>query len=174
MQKKKNGKTDKLNKILTLIIISFAAIIVAGTAAGFISKKAKPGKNLRDADPAPTEKSIENLNKKNTENIAAYTGIDTLRIVTSPASDNSDDMGTVIVVTPWFAYPEGDTVFFEELSRKRILITGLITTYFNQRTAEELMTLTEEKIKADLMETINSQLSLGKISQIYFTDYIFL
>ena len=160
----------------TLIIIIFVliSIILTGTIIGLVSKKAAPGKNLRDSDPEPTPREIENLNKKLDEKIDAYTGLGTIRCITAPAADDEQDIGTAVVITPWLSYPQGDTIFFEELARKRILITGIFSNYFNSRTKNDLLSLPEDKIKTELQQEINTQMSLGQISGIYFTDYIFL
>lgn len=173
-----------LNKILIIIIIALFVLILGITAGGFITKKAKPGKNLRTADPEPTVKELESLNKRSGDKLAAYTGIGRIRTVTAGTENTgagtqtsdkeSEDGVTPIVITPWFSYEESNTELYEELSRKRILITGIITNYFSSRTEKELLSTAEEKIKADLLDEINSQLSLGKINAIYFSDYIFL
>ena len=165
-------KLSKSDIILFSIIAALVLVILLGTVIGFASKKAEPGKNLRDADPAPTVREIENLNKHSDSKIAAYTGLGTIRCLTAPQDE--EDIGTSVVITPWLSYPEDDTVFFEELARKRLLITSVFTTYFSSYTKTELLSRTEDKIKEDLQNKINEQLSLGKILQIYFTDYIFL
>lgn len=165
-------KLSKSDIILYSIIALLVLVILFGTIIGFASKKAEPGKNLRDADPAPTVREIENLNKHSDSKIAAYTGLGTIRCLTAPQDE--EDIGTAVVITPWLSYPEDDTVFFEELARKRLLITSVFTTYFSSYTKNELLSRTEDKIKEELQDKINEQLSLGKILQIYFTDYIFL
>lgn len=167
-------KAETFNKILGAVAAGIAALIIAGTVIAFATKKAEPGKNLRDADPEPTPRQIESLNKKSLEKIDAYNGLGTLRAVTLADPTNPDNTGFPVVVTPWFSYPAGDTTFYEELSRKRLIISGIITNYFSLHTKKQLLTLTEETIKSELLEQINSKLSLGKIVQIYFTDYIFL
>ena len=168
------SRFSKSDIVLFSVIGFLVLVILSGTIIGLASKKAAPGKNLRDADPEPTPREIENLNKHSDSPIAAYTGLGTIRCITSPATDDPDDAGTAVVITPWLSYPEEDTVFFEELARKRLIITGIFTTYFNSYTKVELLSRTEDKIKQDIMEQINEQMSLGKISGIYFTDYIFL
>ena len=165
-------KLSKSDIILFSIIAALVLVILLGTVIGFASKKAEPGKNLRDADPAPTVREIENLNKHSDSKIAAYTGLGTIRCLTAPQDE--EDIGTAVVITPWLSYPEDDTIFFEELARKRLLITSVFTTYFSSYTKNELLSRTEDKIKQELQDKINEQLSLGKISKIYFTDYIFL
>jgi len=165
-------KLSKSDIILYSIIAVLVLVILFGTIIGFASKKAAPGKNLRDSDPAPTVREIENLNKGSESKIAAYTGLGTIRCITAPQDE--EDIGTVVVITPWLSYPEGDTIFFEELARKRLIISGIFTNYFSSYTKTELLSRTEDKIKEELQDKINEQLSLGKILQIYFTDYIFL
>lgn len=165
-------KLSKSEIILYSIIAVLVLVILFGTIIGFASKKAAPGKNLRDSDPAPTVREIENLNKGSESKIAAYTGLGTIRCITAPQDE--EDIGTVVVITPWLSYPEGDTIFFEELARKRLIISGIFTNYFSSYTKNELLSRTEDKIKEELQDKINEQLSLGKILQIYFTDYIFL
>ena len=163
---------SKSDIVLFSIIGALVLIILFGTVIGLASRKAAPGKNLRDADPEPTPREIENLNKKLDDKIAAYTGLGTIRCITAP--ENEEDIGTAVVITPWLSYPEGDTVFFEELARKRLIITGIFTSYFGAYTKVELLSRTEDKIKQDILEQINEQMSLGKISGIYLTDYIFI
>ena len=161
-------------KILYIIIAALVSVILLGTIFGIAVGKHKPGENLLDSDPTPKE--AINLNKKNPDKIAAFTELGTIRAVTKPypTSENPDDAGTAVVITPWLSYPEGDTVFFEELSRKRLIIKGIFTAYFSSHTQNELLKRTEESIKQELLEQINEQLTLGKISAVYFSDYIFL
>lgn len=168
---------SKFDKILAAIIAVIFITIMVVTVVTLATQAGRPGKNLRDADPQPTPREIENLNKKLDDKIAAFTGLGTIRCITSPdtsAADEEDQLGTVVVITPWLAYPEGDTVFYEELARKRMVISGVFTTYFSTRTKTQLLSTTEDKIKAEIMAQINEQMSLGKISGIYLTDYIFL
>lgn len=162
----------KADKILTAIIAALLIIIMAGTVISLFTQKENAGENSHNTDPKPTEQEIESLNKKLDEKIGAYTGLGTIRCIT--AAQNEEDTGTAVIVTPWLAYPQGDTVFFEELSRKRLIISGIFTAYFSLHTKNELLSTTEEKIKQELQAQINEQLSLGQISQIYFTDYLFL
>ena len=167
---------SKSDIILFSIIGFLVLVLFFGTVIGLASKKAAPGKNLRNDDPEPTAREIENLNKHSDNKIAAFTGLGTIRCITAPEQDSKQEVnvGTAVVITPWLAYPQDDTVFFEELARKRILITGIFTNYFSTRTKLTLLSMNEDTIKQELMNQINEQLSLGKISAIYLTDYIFI
>ena len=107
----------------------------------------------------------------NTDEVA-YFELGTIRVSTAKA--DSDEGGTIMILSPWLAYPAGDTVFFEELSRKNGSIKGIFQAYFSARTKNQLLTETEEKIVRVILDEINADLALGKISDIYFTDYLFL
>ena len=164
-------KEGLLNKILIGIICFLLGVIAVVSVIGLTAKTAA-GKNTYIDDPEPTAKEISSLNKHSDEKLAAYTGINRIRIVT--LAEENDENGCPMVLTPWFTYPETNIELYEELSKKRILITGIITNYFSQKTKSELLSANEDKIKADLLKEINGQLVLGKIIKIYFTDYIFL
>lgn len=153
---------------LYVIIGSLVIVILLGTVFGLLNGH-KPAENFRDADPAPKE--ITSLNKRYSEKNAAFTELGQIRAVTKGTQNSS---GSAVVITPWLSYPEGDTVFFEELSRKRLVIKGIFQTYFSEHTQSELLQITEDNIKQDLLEKINEQLTLGKISAVYFSEYIFL
>lgn len=178
-----------LNKILLIIIFSLIIFIAAGTVMGLIlnrsgnsSSKGAKTKKANITVLEPSQKEITSLNKHSEEKIASYTGIGRIRILTkadeNAGSGSGDgtatDTGTPLVIEPWFTYEESNYELYEELSKKRILISGLISNYFSSKTKMELFSSSEDKIKADLLKEINSQLVLGKIIQIYFTDFIFL
>lgn len=169
-QKFKEGNT-KTERILIYIIAGIIAFIILGTI-GVLLGRAIASNKERVPDPTPDQ--IESLYKDASQSMAAYTGLGKIRTSSKPETDNENDYGTLIVVSPWFSYPKDDTEFFEELSRKRVLITGLITNYFTSHTKSQLDQIPEEEIKATLLSQINAQLSLGKLGDLYFTDYIFI
>ena len=158
---------SRTDTILLCIIATLLLIILTGTITGLILKRQNNRSQI--SDPEPTAREIENLNKKLDDKIAAYTGLGTIRCITAPVSEGEEitDAGTAVVITPWLAYPEGDTIFYEEMAR-------IVTNYFSLRTKNTLLSTPEEKLKQEILDEINSQMSLGKISSIYFTDYIFL
>lgn len=159
---------DLLNRILICIIGFIVAVLFAGTIFGIANKKNKEpevlisqGKAVNLAAPANTD-------------VVEYFQLGTIRIITNPDSKIEDDTGNAFVISPWLAYPMGDTVFYEEIARKQGTIKAIFSQYFAEKTQAQILSLGEEKITADLMESINQQLSLGKISDVFFTDFIFL
>lgn len=165
----------KLNTVLYSIIIALVIVLIIGTITGLVKKNKSPS----DEVLLQQGKAI-NLSAPANTDFVAYYEIGSIRIVTTKNSNNEvnsqNDLENtcVLVVNPWVSYAEGDTVFYEEIARKRGVIKGICTTYFSERSKEYLLSITETKVEQELMELINAQLSLGKIQDIYFTDYIFL
>ena len=159
-------KTELLNKILTIIIAALLLIILTGTIAGLIGKKKKTPEAL-----IAQGKAVSLMAPADTEEVSYYE-LGTIRV--STAKEDSTEGGSIMVISPWLAYPAGDTVFYEELARKSGSIRGSFQSYFSARTKKQLLSETEEKIVQTLKEEINADMGLGKISDIYFTDYLFL
>ena len=166
----------KLNTVLYSIIIALVIVLIIGTITGLVKKNESPS----DEVLLQQGKAI-NLSAPANTDFVAYYEIGSIRIVTTKKlntediTDQNDLENTcVLVVNTWVSYAEGDTVFYEEIARKRGVIKGICTTYFSERSKEYLLSITETKVEQELMELINAQLSLGKIQDLYFTDYIFL
>lgn len=155
-----------LNKILTGIIIFLVVVIISGTVFGLLNKKNNTPEILISQGKA------ESLMTPADTTEVTYFELGTLRI--STAGEKSEESGTIMVLSPWLAYPAGDTILFEEISRKSGAIKGIFQAYFSARTKNQLLTETEEHIEAVIKDEINADLALGKISDIYFTDYLFL
>ena len=157
---------DLLNKILLGIIAGLLLVILVGTIIGLVGKKKNTPEVLISQG-----KAVSLIAPSDTDEVA-YFELGTIRV--SCAAADSEESGSIMVLSPWLAYPAGDTVFFEELSRKSGAIKGIFQAYFSARTKNQLLTETEEKISQIIIEEINADLALGKVSDIYFTDYLFL
>lgn len=155
-----------LNKILISIIVALVLVIITGTIIAKTSQKKQTPEVLLSQGKAVS------LMTPADDSVVAYFELGTIRILTLSQDENGT--GTVLVISPWLAYPAEDTVFYEELARKRGVIKAIFQAYFTERTKQQLLEETEIKIEEKLKTEINSQLSLGKISDIYLTDYLFL
>lgn len=162
------NKKVKLDYILYAIIIGLLIVLIIGTITGLANKRNSEPEVLLQQGKAV------NLSKPANTDIVSYYEIGNIRIVTPSEEPENEQEGCVLVVNPWLSYAEGDTVFYEEIARKRGVIKGICTTYFSERSKEYLLSITETKVEQELMDLINAQLSLGKIQDLYFTDYIFL
>lgn len=174
-----------VTKILGAVAILIAIAIVGGSVVAFATGKARPGASLRTIETppqnenAPTTKPSKTIPKPSqnipsSSSLATFTGIKQIRALTKANPQDENDIGTPVVITPWFTYPKDDTAFHEELARKSGTMSSIIVGYFADRTEAELLDSGERGVKNDLLDLINTQLVLGKINEIYFTDYLFL
>ncbi|MCR4822160.1 MAG: hypothetical protein K5873_04730 [Treponema sp.] len=157
-----NFKNLNINKILMLIAGGILLLIIAISAISLCTKNARPGQGLRHEDPQP--KSVA-------KGKTAFNHIGQIRVFTKEDSDSSR---CVILLVPWFEYDGEDQAFYEELDRKHLSLRAILTDYFSRHTKNELISLGEGKIKEELKNQINESLVLGKISRLYFNDYLFL
>ena len=150
------------NKVLLLLASVILIFITAVTAIAVCTKNAHPGAGLRREDPSP--KSVSSTK-------TAFNNIGQIRVFTK---EDENAGKSVIVLVPWLEYDGTDQAFYEELDRKHQSIKLMFTNFFSNHTQSELLGLGEEKIKNELKAQVNETLVLGKISGIYFNDYLFL
>ena len=163
----------KLDKFLSILIILLLITILMGTFITIYKNKKSITKQKQLISQG---KAISLMAPKN-NNQNSYFNLGSLRVLTKPENDSlqeTQNMETVLLVTPWISYPSDDTIFFEEISRKKTVIAGIIQDYFSNYSKQELLSQTEVTIEENLLLEINNHLSLGTINQIYFTDFIFL
>lgn len=155
------------NKALPLIAAGIAALIVLGTIAALIAGK-RPGIAYRKSDPANAEQ-IKGASPEQTQ----FKEFGSLRIRLLP-KEGSKEAGSVLLVTPWLSYDNGDSAFYEELVSKRNMFASYILEFFSSKSKDALLSTGEKEIKRLLLERFNGQLTLGKLNAIYFDDYMFL
>ena len=163
------SESNSFTKILLLIAIALVILITFGTAAALVSNKGSLSDRWRNADPEP--KQVVNLSRKKGSSVDTFTDLGQIRAITKPDSDEAN--GTLVIVTPWFSYPQGDSVLLEELYQKEVQEKQIIAEYISSRTLKELKEKGEKQVKEELLSLLNSQFVLGKIRGVYFTDYIF-
>ena len=163
----------KLDKILSIIVIILLITIFAGTVFALLKNK----KSFQKQKQLISQGKAVSLMAPKNDNQFSYFNLGSLRVLTKSENDSlqeTQNMETVLLVTPWISYPSDDTIFFEEISRKKTVIAGIIQDYFSNHSKQELLSQTEVTIEENLLLEINNHLSLGTINQIYFTDFIFL
>ncbi len=159
---------DRLPRILTKVLIGVAALVFLSGLIAFFVRKDRIGENYRKTDPS-VEKVI-NRSKRAKDTVSAYTNLGQLRIT---IRQDTDKDSSVLVISPWFSYPQGDTAFEEEIAKKERQIKAIFADYFSSYTKKELLKKGEDQIKQELKDTINSQLVLNQIKDLYFNEYIF-
>ena len=167
-QKQKN-KMDRLNKILTRILVFLAAIVfLTGIIFSILRSKSKTKDALQDSEKIFLNQA--EFKSFSSQKSKAFTKIGKLRAATKPGKNGKS---LCILVTPVLQYQGNDKPFFEELDSKQKDIKELIYSYFSAMTEDQLKQKNEEEIKADLLKKINSILVLQKIQAVYFNDFMF-
>ena len=163
-------ENKKFTRIILYVIAGIMVILLTGTIVALVRNRNVPGAAYRKADPSPQK--VINMSAKKDGKVAAYTALGEIRAITK--AQGNDSMGVTLVVSPWFAYPDGDSVLFEELSQKDRQFKSIIGTYFSTYTVKELHYKGEKRVKEEILALINDQLVLGKITAVYFDSYVFL
>ena len=174
-----------LNRILAGVCLLILLAIIVGTVIFFATRKAQPGINLRRPEPMPTveeqisrSKAAANQNESSqgapppADGSGAYTSLGQIRATTM--ADPQTDTTALVIVEPWFSYANEDVAFVEELSNKRQKIRSIFLQLFATHTFQQLRSMGEAQVKALLLESINRELIFGKISAIFFEEYLFL
>lgn len=159
-----------INRLL-LGLIAVIAVTVIAVSAIALTEDQRPAE-YRRSDPQPEEIGKIYNRSPASGRQAAFTELGQLRVPLEV--QNSDGSTCTLLVTPWFAYPEEDSAFFEEISAKSRKIKAVISEYFIHKGRDELLAKGEPKIKEELLSYINGELVLGSITAVYFNEYLFI
>jgi flagellar basal body-associated protein FliL len=144
-------------RALTAAAVLLALVIVGGSVYG-LAAGTRQKKLEREADRAQVAAELRGR--------ASFTGIGTVR------AKSADDKATVVVVaTIAFPYNAGDLPFAEELGRKAPVLKAVAASVLSSKKAAELAPAFEGAIKAALRDAFNARLSLGKVSEIWLSDF---
>jgi flagellar basal body-associated protein FliL len=140
-----------LYRCLAVIFLVLALMYLGGTAWALFGRKG-------DREPKARTSGEDRV----------FTGIGRLRLATG------DPQPATVVVSVAFLYAPEDRAFSEELASRVGNFRSLTAEYFKSSGAAELKLKDEDRIKADLLERYNAILRLGKISVLYFNDFIII
>ncbi|MDA8426199.1 MAG: hypothetical protein M0Z80_08665 [Treponema sp.] len=141
---------------LAVVSALLALVIVAGTVVAYAS-----GSRQRKLASEAAQARGSSLPAGQ----ATFTGIGTLRAATI------DSKPAIVIATIAFPYDGADRAFREELIRDAPALKEAAVQWFSRRTAAELAPAYEGRVKAALRDTFNNLLSLGKVSQIWLSDF---
>jgi flagellar basal body-associated protein FliL len=143
---------SKLEKALAVTLAVLAVAILAGTSYGLVTGS-RARKLARSAVPVAIAGP------------GVYDGLGRVRAKTMDAPP------AVVVVDMAFPYDRADRQFREELARKRADLKTAAAAFFSSKRAAELRPDNEAAVKAALRDTLNGQLSLGRIEELYFSEF---
>jgi flagellar basal body-associated protein FliL len=134
-----------------------ALVLIAGSVYG-LAAGTRHKKLAREAESAQAAADLQGR--------TAYTGIGTVRAKSADASSPA-----VVVATIAFPYDSSDRPFAEELGRKAAVLRAAAASVIGGKKAAELAPAYEGALKAALRDSFNSRLSLGKVTEIWLSDF---
>jgi len=152
----RSGGTRVAVRVLAAVAALLALAIVAGTAIGLASgsRQRKLEREASSAEIAASAKSG-----------AAFTGIGTIR------ARSADAKSAVVVATIAFPYDSTDIPFSEELRAKAPVLRAAALACLESRKAEQLAPAYEAGLKAALRDAFNARLSLGRVGEVWLSDF---
>jgi flagellar basal body-associated protein FliL len=139
-------------RVLGVLAGILALAIITGSIYAFASGS-RDKMLQREADKAQTAGT-------------AFTGIGTVRAKSADSKDPA-----VVVATIAFPYDAGDKSFAEELGRKAPVLRAAALSVLSSKKAAELAPAFEGTVKAALRDAFNDRLSLGKVTEIWLSDF---
>jgi flagellar basal body-associated protein FliL len=147
-------------KILCIAAVSQGLFIASVTTYTFIARSLAKGK------PLYTVPSKTVSHPQPADNI--FTGIGRIRAITG------DNLPQTVVVSIAFPYDKTDVPFAEELASQIAEFRALTFSFFKSLSAEDIRRMGEDSIKTILLDRYNATLRLGRISVLYFNDFMTL
>ena len=151
---------SKLNSILYICICSVILIIITVSLI-FFGKDIYRRKTLILQNQQQIEKNLESKS-------TFYNDFGKIRTFTS---DNSK---IPVVFVPIFKYAKNNDPLFEEICQKKTKLQNIMASYFTNKTKKQLNSIGDEAIKNQILLQINEELSMGKIEELYFEEFLIL
>jgi len=159
---------NSINSVLLLIIAALFLATVILSVVFFVSKNVREKKAFEQVQSA-TSSSDEQLKKLEEENVVmVFKDWGKIRTFTR------DENPIPVIILPVIEYDRDNQPLHEEFCQKQPAIKKIITEYFTEKTENELKHSGETTVKREIIERINAVLSMGKISSLYFEEYLLL
>jgi len=139
------------------LLAAFLAIVVAAGSVYALAAGTRQKKLAREADSAQTAADLKRS--------ASFTGVGTIR------AKSADAKAAVVIATIAFPYDAGDRPFAEELGRKAPVLKAAAADILSSKKAADLAPAFEGGVKAALRDAFNARLSLGKVTEIWLSDF---
>jgi flagellar basal body-associated protein FliL len=171
-------------KLLCAVLVVLLAVIMAGTVTAFVSKKtASQVPNVPNGSgaaapqpplPPPTTAGNSSIS------IKTFSGIGRLRAPLKPESpakqgrQTGESVPATVVIEPYFSYNSADRAFSEELAAHIRDFRTATLDYYTALPASSPVLNNDEAMKTELLKRYNSFLHLGKITDLYFTNFMII
>lgn len=147
------ARPSPLIRLLVAVAIILAMVIAAGSIWGIAT--GSRARAIARADSGPVEGSdIFDLGQVRAK--------------------SADAKAAVIAARISFPYPAAASRFKEELEKKAPALRAAAVDFFSSKKAADLIPATEDATKAGLLGTFNALLSLGKLEEVWLSDFAVL
>ena len=157
---------SKIPQLLYTVLLLIAGVLffllVLGSIYAFVrSSGSEPLFRLgRPAETTVRETAIP------TGETRVFSGLGRLRI---PLVNSS-----TLILSIAYPYSANDAAFAEELAAKIGDFRAIASGYFSALPAERVIQFDEDTIKQELLRRLNENLRLGRISELYFSDFMII
>ncbi|MDR0409970.1 MAG: hypothetical protein LBH18_06190 [Spirochaetaceae bacterium] len=106
-----------------------------------------------------------------------FTGIGRMRVKLAPPTQTNEisvNVGSTVVIAVEFPYDDTDGAFLEELSLNVGKFRSETVDYFASVPADSPLLANETLLKQGLLSRYNSLLYLGKIKELYFSEFMLI
>ena len=166
MKKAQAPSKSKIPQILYTVLLLVAGLLllllVWGTIYAFIRS---PGTGPLFRLGKPVEAAVRETAAQTGET-RVFSGLGRLRI---PLVNSS-----TLILTIAFPYSADDAAFAEELAAKIGDFRAIASGYFSALPEERVIQFDEETAKQELLRRLNEDLRLGRISELYFSDFMII
>jgi len=166
MKKARVHSKSKLSRVLFTILLSIAGVLFLLLVWGTIYALVRPagtGPLFRLGGPA--EAAVREITAQ-TGDTRVFSGLGRLRI---PLVNSS-----TLILTIAFPYSADDAAFAEELAAKIGDFRAIASGYFSALPEESIIQFNEDAAKQELLRRLNADLRLGRISELYFSDFMII
>ena len=144
-------------RALAVVAACLVLVVVAGSVYG-LAAGTRHRKLQRETESAHAAAELQGH--------SSFTGIGSVR------ARSADTKGAAVVVaTIAFPYDAGDRPFAEELGRKAPVLKAAAISVLSSKKAADLAPAFEGTLKAALRDAFNARLSLGKVTEIWLSDF---
>ena len=166
MKKAQSSLKSKIPQYLFTVLLLIASVLlfllVLGTIYAFVRS---PGAEPLFRLGRPVETAVRETTAPSGET-RVFSGLGQLRI---PLVNSS-----TLILTIAFPYSADDAAFAEELAAKIGDFRAIASGYFSSLPQESLIYFDEETAKQELLRLLNEDLRLGRISELYFIDFLII
>jgi len=159
---------SNVSRLIYIVLLSIAGALLALLLLGTIYALVRsPGTGpLFRLGRAVESETRETAAQSQTGETRVYSGLGRLRIPLVNAS--------TLILSIAFPYSADDAAFAEELAAKIDDFRTIANGYFSTLPAESFIQFDEDTVKKELLRRMNENLRLGRITELYFSDFMII